>query len=350
MDYYPTDHRSRSQSHSDLYAQWDALKQTPLGEDAPDVVDVDEQERCRLCLEPPTEPCCLTRCGHVYCSTCIYQWLDFSPKCYTCKTSATSSNVMPLAPKRKAARGFGFADYFPVLGSDTSIAARDGPTLSPFSSSSSYCESSPGTSSSTASSSLPSISSARYHISLPPTRPQSQRSAFPALLSPPDTAMSSPSSSGPSELGLSFAAASRPREVLLPPPKIVFYKDDEEAAAASSSSSTQRVVIRPERGGSHVYDHRIDNGGGADDEHYDDNEDDQAWNTDEELDHQLNQLAVWQERSSSNEFSSKKQQRDSSWMSKTGGATNPEEEKLYPVQSRVLSVVGLALMLAVILK
>lgn len=54
MDYYSVESRSRSESHSDLYAQWDAFRQTPLDEDAPHIVGVDkqEQEQCRLwCAE-----------------------------------------------------------------------------------------------------------------------------------------------------------------------------------------------------------------------------------------------------------------------------------------------------------
>lgn len=137
--------------------------------------------------------------------------------------------------------------------------------------------------------------------------------------------------------------SSLPSEILLPAPRIVFYKDDREAAAASTSTSAKRVVIRPERGGSHVYyDDEDEDATGADDEH---DEDDRGWDTDEELDLQLNQLAVWQERS--RELSSSKQHQHD--PSRT--ASDPDEQdRLYPVQSRVLSVMGLALMLAVLLK
>ncbi|KAG9035849.1 peroxisome biogenesis factor 10 [Tulasnella sp. JGI-2019a] len=340
---------SRSQSHSNLYAQWDAVLHSPLGEDVP-TIDQDKEQQCQLCLEPPTQPCCLTRCGHVYCSTCIRQWLDFSPKCYACKTSATTAHIIPLIAPKPSNRG-GILGYFAGTDGPTTVAAsttRDRCTLSPFSSSSS--SSSPSASS--AVSSLPSSSSTRAkpYISLPPTHLQRQSRGHP--LSPPDTTLSSPSSV-PSELGLSFPpprsqgrVSSGGDGLLLPPPRIKFYKHDDEAAA-SPSSSTPRYVIQPGRGESHVFQEEYDygdDGNGADDEHDEEN----GWDTDEELDLQLNQLAIWQEQGT--ELSLKRRQASSLAAAGSAAASDPANGEKYPVQSRVLSVVGLALMLAVLLK
>ncbi|KAG8930670.1 hypothetical protein FRC01_002411, partial [Tulasnella sp. 417] len=80
------------QAQDDPYAQWDALlprepSLTPAAEE-PDF-------ECRICQEPPTDPC-VTRCGHLYCLNCLRQWLDFSPKCPTCKTLSSIHDVVPI--------------------------------------------------------------------------------------------------------------------------------------------------------------------------------------------------------------------------------------------------------------
>ncbi|KAG9039154.1 hypothetical protein FS837_001061 [Tulasnella sp. UAMH 9824] len=80
------------QAQDDPYAQWDALLPrepalTPAAEE-PDF-------ECRICQEPPTDPC-VTRCGHLYCLNCLRQWLDFSPKCPTCKTLSSIHDVVPI--------------------------------------------------------------------------------------------------------------------------------------------------------------------------------------------------------------------------------------------------------------
>ncbi len=54
---------------------------------------------CEICLENPTEPVA-TQCGHVFCWTCLYRWLNSgsvgSTSCPVCKNGLTAESVIPL--------------------------------------------------------------------------------------------------------------------------------------------------------------------------------------------------------------------------------------------------------------
>ena len=54
-----------------------------------------QQRKCTLCLEPMKDPS-VTTCGHVFCWTCILDWVDEKPECPLCRQSVLSQHVLPL--------------------------------------------------------------------------------------------------------------------------------------------------------------------------------------------------------------------------------------------------------------
>ena len=53
---------------------------------------------CTICLETAKEPV-LTKCGHMYCWPCIYNWLDSKggkAKCPNCKNLITKDDLRPV--------------------------------------------------------------------------------------------------------------------------------------------------------------------------------------------------------------------------------------------------------------
>ena len=53
---------------------------------------------CTICLETANEPV-LTKCGHMYCWPCIYNWLDSKggrAKCPNCKNEITKNDLIPV--------------------------------------------------------------------------------------------------------------------------------------------------------------------------------------------------------------------------------------------------------------
>ena len=54
-----------------------------------------QQRKCTLCLEPMKDPS-VTTCGHVFCWTCITDWLREQPMCPLCRQSALVQHVLPL--------------------------------------------------------------------------------------------------------------------------------------------------------------------------------------------------------------------------------------------------------------
>ena len=54
-----------------------------------------QQRKCTLCLEPMRDPAATT-CGHVFCWTCVTEWLREQPMCPLCRQSARSQHVLPL--------------------------------------------------------------------------------------------------------------------------------------------------------------------------------------------------------------------------------------------------------------
>ncbi|KAB8238639.1 ubiquitin-protein ligase peroxin 10 [Aspergillus alliaceus] len=54
-----------------------------------------QQGRCTLCLEPFKDPS-VTTCGHVFCWTCVRDWVREKPECPLCRQDVLLSKVLPL--------------------------------------------------------------------------------------------------------------------------------------------------------------------------------------------------------------------------------------------------------------
>ena len=54
-----------------------------------------QQRKCTLCLEPMKDPS-LTTCGHVFCWTCILDWVAEKPECPLCRQGVLGQHVLPL--------------------------------------------------------------------------------------------------------------------------------------------------------------------------------------------------------------------------------------------------------------
>ena len=58
-------------------------------------VDGKQQRKCTLCLEETKDPS-VTTCGHLFCWTCIADWIREKPECPLCRQSVQSQHVLPL--------------------------------------------------------------------------------------------------------------------------------------------------------------------------------------------------------------------------------------------------------------
>ena len=54
-----------------------------------------QQRKCTLCLEQMRDPS-VTTCGHVFCWTCIGDWIREKPECPLCRQSILGQHVLPL--------------------------------------------------------------------------------------------------------------------------------------------------------------------------------------------------------------------------------------------------------------
>ena len=54
-----------------------------------------QQRKCTLCLEPMRDPAATT-CGHVFCWTCVTEWLREQAMCPLCRQGARGQHVLPL--------------------------------------------------------------------------------------------------------------------------------------------------------------------------------------------------------------------------------------------------------------
>ncbi|KIX95032.1 uncharacterized protein Z520_09342 [Fonsecaea multimorphosa CBS 102226] len=53
------------------------------------------QRKCTLCLEPFRDPS-VTTCGHVFCWTCVQDWVKEKAECPLCRQSVLSQKILPL--------------------------------------------------------------------------------------------------------------------------------------------------------------------------------------------------------------------------------------------------------------
>jgi len=54
-----------------------------------------QQRKCTLCLEEMKDPS-VTTCGHVFCWTCIGDWVKEKPECPLCRQGVMGQHVLPL--------------------------------------------------------------------------------------------------------------------------------------------------------------------------------------------------------------------------------------------------------------
>ncbi|KAI5271796.1 hypothetical protein E4T47_04844 [Aureobasidium subglaciale] len=58
-------------------------------------IESSQQRKCTLCLEPMRDPSATT-CGHVFCWTCISDWVREKPECPLCRQGVLGQHILPL--------------------------------------------------------------------------------------------------------------------------------------------------------------------------------------------------------------------------------------------------------------
>ncbi|KAG8525381.1 uncharacterized protein KY384_009025 [Bacidia gigantensis] len=71
-------------------ARYDLAEESRLGWLQPQ-----QQRKCTLCLEPMKDPS-VTTCGHVFCWTCILDWVRERQDCPLCRQATLAQHVLPL--------------------------------------------------------------------------------------------------------------------------------------------------------------------------------------------------------------------------------------------------------------
>lgn len=54
-----------------------------------------QQRKCTLCLDPMKDPS-VTTCGHVFCWTCIGDWVREKPECPLCRQGVMGQHILPM--------------------------------------------------------------------------------------------------------------------------------------------------------------------------------------------------------------------------------------------------------------
>lgn len=103
---YPLNHVESSETADTSRARISHTTHTPLPPAAIPRYDLEDpstlawlqpkqQRKCTLCLEPMKDPS-VTTCGHVFCWTCILDWIAEKPECPLCRQGVLSQHVLPL--------------------------------------------------------------------------------------------------------------------------------------------------------------------------------------------------------------------------------------------------------------
>ena len=92
--------------HGDVKRRIQAVTHTPIAPDEKPRYDLKDPEtmgwmqgkqlrKCTLCLEEMRDPS-VTTCGHVFCWTCIGDWIREKPECPLCRQAVLGQHVLPL--------------------------------------------------------------------------------------------------------------------------------------------------------------------------------------------------------------------------------------------------------------
>jgi hypothetical protein len=71
-------------------ARYDLAREPVLG-----WIKGSQQRKCTLCLEEMRDPAA-TSCGHVFCWSCIGDWVREKPECPLCRREALVQHILPL--------------------------------------------------------------------------------------------------------------------------------------------------------------------------------------------------------------------------------------------------------------
>lgn len=58
-------------------------------------IDSEQQRKCTLCLEPMRDPS-VTTCGHMFCWSCIGDWVKEKSECPLCRQTCLGRHILPL--------------------------------------------------------------------------------------------------------------------------------------------------------------------------------------------------------------------------------------------------------------
>ncbi|KAI2635341.1 Pex12 amino terminal region-domain-containing protein [Xylaria nigripes] len=73
----------------------DGVRYTLTDEDSMRWIKGSQQRKCTLCLEELKDPAA-TQCGHVFCWSCIGDWVREKPECPLCRRAALVQHILPL--------------------------------------------------------------------------------------------------------------------------------------------------------------------------------------------------------------------------------------------------------------